>query len=135
MSNDSERERETKSTWPVIDDAVEASAPAAIMAPYGQTDQRRRSGGSLALARPWRTESRTWTGLFPLSKAPRAAASASAAIMAPCGRTTQGELSGGVARTPEALAHGVVRRHGSISALEGAVRGGERVGTINSYFS
>ena len=63
------------------------------------------------------------------------AASVPAAITARCGRTTQRELSGGVARTPEALAHGVVRRHGSISALEGAVRGGERVGTINSYFS
>ena len=45
MSSGIERERETKSTWPVIDDAVEASASAAIMARCGQTNQLRRSGG------------------------------------------------------------------------------------------
>ena len=45
MSSSIERGRETKSTWPVIDDAVEASASAAIMARCGQTNQLRRSGG------------------------------------------------------------------------------------------
>ena len=45
MSSGIERGRETKSTWPVIDDAVEAGQAAAIMARCGQTTQRRRSGG------------------------------------------------------------------------------------------